>query len=315
MKMSPPKTPKDILKEIQAESLGVSPEDVVFTDLRKKKKKKKKIKKTIESESDDTIISNQEGFSITNMGTEVCSYGDIGKKRRLKQKNSLEEWGAFDFFLFTQKKYINRYGSNWDLNIGGSSLEINRIRDKFYDLFGFCCNLIMRDYIDFFFDNYMDDLIRTEGEFFFNHMRRDKMMCEFYDGYNFPQSFEKYTKSEKLYNKVFITSQEVREAFLIGDTSLVSNYGVVISLNWLIVVKKMSALEATMLVVMACKDMFNKGMINVVQNVTELYSPYPSNIPFKSPQLVMNKIDKNIKLSVEFVDNDKLRFLQRKGDK
>ncbi len=112
-----------------------------------------------------------------------------------------------------------------------------------------------------------------------------------------------------------ITNQEIREAFMIGDTSLVSNYGVVISLNWLIVVKKMSALEATMLVVTACKDMFNRGMINVVQNATEFYSPYPFNIPFKSPQLVMNKIDKNIKLSVEFVDNDKLRFLQRKGDK
>ena len=56
MKMSSPKTPKDILKEIQAESLGVSPDDVIFTDLRKKKKKNKKIKKTIESESIAFII-------------------------------------------------------------------------------------------------------------------------------------------------------------------------------------------------------------------------------------------------------------------
>ena len=146
-------------------------------------------------------------------------------------------------------------------------------------------------------------------------MRRDKMMCEFYDGYDFPQSFAKYTKNEKSCNKSSITSQEVREAFLIGDTSLVSNYGIVISLNWLIVVKKMSPLEATILVVEACREMSDRGMMNVVRDATELYSPYPSNIPFKSPQLVMNKIDKNIKLSVEFVDNDKLRFLQRKGDK
>ena len=315
MKMSPPKTPKDILKEIQAESLGVAPDDIVFTDLRKKKKKKKKIKKTIESESDSTIIDNQEGFSITNMGTEVCSYSDIGSGRKIVKRSNMEEWGAFDFFYYAEKKYINKYSSSWDLNVGGSSVEINRIRDKFYDLFGFCCNLIMRDYIDFFFDNYMDYLIRTEGAFYFIHMRKDKMICEFYDGYDFPQSFANYTKGKKESDKVSITNQEIREAFMIGDTSLVSNYGIVISLNWLIVVKKMSALDATRLIVAACNDMSVRGMINVVQNATEFYSPYPFNIPFKSPQLVMNKIDKNIKLSVEFVDNDKLRFLQRKGDK
>lgn len=308
--MSTFKSPKDILKEIKAESLGISPEDVVFTDFRKKKKKKKNIKKTLESESSSTTIDNQEGFGITDMKVEICGYDQIGKKRRLRDKDSLEEWGAFDFFLFAQKKYIDKYGSSWDLNIGGSSLEINKIRDKFYDLFGFCCNLIMRDYIEFFFDNYMDDIIRMEGTFYFSQMSVEKRMCEFYDGYDFPQSFAEYIECEKVNNKVFITSKEIREAFLIGDMSLISNYGIVISLNWLIVVKKMSSLEAIKLVVTACKDMFNKGMIGVIKSATESYSPYPSDLPFKSPQLVMNKIDPSIKLNVEFNNNDKFRFLQ-----
>lgn len=304
------KKPKDILKEVRGEILGISPDKIVFTDFRKKKKKKKNVKKSVESESLDNTIDNQEGFNITNLEVEVCSYDKIGKKRRLKHKDNLEEWGAFDFFLFAHKKYINKYGNNWDLNIGGSSLEINRIRDKFYDLFGFCCNLIMRDYINFFFNNYMDYIIRTEEVFYFSQMSREKIMCEFYDGYDFPQSFAEYTKNEKSSSKIIVTNKEIRTAFLIGDTSLISNYGIVISLNWLIVVKKMSSLESIKIVIEACRDMSNKGMIDVVKNATELYSPYPFNIPFKSPQLVMNKIDKNIKLNVEFKDNDKLRFLQ-----
>jgi len=304
------KDPKDILKEVKAEILGISSDKVVFTDFRKKKKNKKKTKKTIESESLDSIIDNQEGFNITNLKVEVCSYDKIGKKRRLKHKNNLEEWGAFDFFIFAQKKYIDRYGNNWDLNIGGSSLEINKIRDKFYDLFGFCCNLIMRDYINFFFDNYMDYIIRTEETFYFNYMSREKIMCEFCDGYNFSQSFAEYIKNKKTDNKV-VTNQKINQTFLIGDTSLISNYGIIISLNWLMVIKKMSPLEATKLVVMACKDMSNKGMIDVVKNITEFYSPYPINILFKSPQLVINKINKNIKISVEFSNNDKLKFLQQ----
>ena len=309
--MSIPKNPKDILKEVRAEILGVSSDKITFTDFRNKKKRKKKNKKTIESESANSIIDNQEGFNITNLMAEVCSYDEIGRKKRLKHKNTLEEWGAFDFFLFAQKKYINKYGSSWDLNIGGSSLEINRIRDKFYDLFGFCCNLIMRDYINFFFDNYMDYIIRTEEIFYFNHMSREKIMCEFYDGYDFPQSFAEYTKNKKMNDEVVVTNQKINQTFLIGDTSLISNYGIVISLNWLIIIKKMSPLEATKLVVKACKDMSDKGMIDVVKNITEFYSPYPFNIPFKSPHLVINKIDKNIKVNVKFNDNNKLKFLQQ----
>ncbi len=305
------KDPKDILKEVQADILGVSSDSIKFSNFRDRKKKKKKIKKTIESESDSTIIDNQEGFGITDVYVEFCSYDKINGRRKIVEKNNLEEWGAFDFFYYAQKKYIDRYSSQWDLNVGGSSVEINRIRDKFYDLFGFCCNLIMRDYIDFFFDNYIDTIVRSEGAFYFSQMRKEKMMCEFYDGYDFPQSFLNYTKGEKENDKGSVTNQEIKEAFMIGDTSLISNYGIVISFNWLIVVKKMSSLDATKLVVSACRDMFDKGMVDVIKSATEIYSPYPSNIPFKSPQLVMNKIDRNVKLDVEFGDNDKLVFLQQ----
>lgn len=304
------KDPKDILREVKADIMGVSPDEIVFSDFRDKKKKKKKLKKTIESESGETIIDNSEGFGLTNVEVEVCSYADIGKKRRLRQKNNLEEWGAFDFFLFAEKKYISKYGSRWNLNIGGSSLEINRIRDKFYDLFGFCCNLIMRDYIDFFFDNYIDVIIKSEGAFYFRQMRKEKIICEFYDGYNFSQSFLKYTEGEKTENKDSISNREIKEAYLIGDTSLVSNYGIVISLNWLIRVKKLSATDSTRMVLTACRELKDKGLIEVVKGATEIYSPYPSSIPFKNPQLVMDRIDKNIKLDVEFNDNNKFEFLQ-----
>ena len=305
--------PKNILRDITAETLGVSSDKVTFSNLRNKKKKRKKIKKNIESENNNDTIHNQEGFGIDSVGTEVCSYDKIGKSKTIRDKNSLEEWGAFDFFKYARDKYNHKYSKQWDLNIGGSSLEINRIRDKFYDLFGFCCNLIMRDYIDFFFEYYMDNIIRKKGTFYFNHMRKEEIMCEFYDGYDFSRSFFEYTRNIKKKNKIYITNKEIQEAYLIGDTSLVSNYGIVISLNWLIIVKKMSSREATKLVVEACKELTSKGLIDVIQNATELYSPYPSNLLFKSPQLVINKINKNIKLNVEFKNNDKMKFLQ-KGD-
>lgn len=303
------KDPKDILKEIQADILGVSSDSITFSNFRDRKKRKKKIKKTVKSESDDSIINNSEGFSITDVEVEFCSYDKIGSKKKVVKKSSLEEWGAFDFFYYAERKYVAKYGCSMDLNVGGNGVEINRIRDKFYDLFGFCCNLIMRDYIDFFFSNYIDQVINLDGAFYFRHMRDEKVICEFYDGYNFPQSFLQYSESTKIGNKHLISNKVIKESYMIGDTSLVSNYGIVISLNWLIKIKKISPTDATRMVLAACRDLVNRGMVDVIKSATETYSPYSSLLLFKNPQLIMDRIDKNIKLDVEFDNNNKYEFL------
>jgi len=301
--------PKNTLRKMKADISGVSPDDIEFSNYRDRKKRKKKVKKIVESESNSTILNNAEGFAIENVTVESCSYADIGR-RKLKKKNNLEEWGAFDFFLYAEKIYKNKYSKQWVLHIGGGSLEINRIRNKFYDLFGFCCNLIMRDYIDFFFENYMDQMVDSDSGFYFRQMRNDKIICEFHEGYDFSQSFLQYSESEKQCDKETISNDTIKEAYMISDTSLVSNYGIVISLNWLIKVKKISPTDASRVVLSACRELESKGMIDVVKSATETYSPYPSSLLFKDPQIVMDKIDKNIKLEVEFDDSGKYEFLQ-----
>ncbi len=300
--------PKDVLRQVQADILGVSPDKIKFSDYRQKKRKKK-VEKIVESESNSTTVENEEGFTVENVTVESCSFADIGR-RRLKKKNNLEEWGAFDFFLYAEKKHMDKYGNKWGLNIGGGSLEINRIRNKFYDLFGFCCNLIMRDYIDFFFEHYMDLMVNSDDGFYFSQMRNDKIICEFHDGYDFSQSFLQYSESEKQCDEDTISNKVIKESYLIGDTSLVSNYGIVIALNWLIKVKKISPTEASRMVLAACREFAVKGMIDVVKSATEMYSPYPSSLLFKDPQMVIDKIDENIKIDVEFNDNSKYEFLQ-----
>ena len=103
------KDAEDILKEIRADMKGVSPNDIQFKDLRSKKKKVKKNKKKIENKKNVAMIDNQEGFSISETETEFCSYKDISSKGKLKSKNSLEEWGAYDFFRFAHRLYLKKY--------------------------------------------------------------------------------------------------------------------------------------------------------------------------------------------------------------
>ena len=60
-------------------------------------------------------------------------------------------------------------------------------------------------------------------------------------------------------------------------------------------------------------EMNSKHLIDIVQSATEIYSPYPSNLLFISPQLIFDKIDSDIRLDVNFNKNNKMKFLQ-KGD-
>ncbi len=306
---------KDILRNMKAEMEGVLPKDIQFNDLRKKKKNFKKVKKVVENKNNYGIMDNYEGFGVAGAETQFCSYKDISKKKRkTKEKSNLEEWGPFDFFRFAHKLYINKYKTDWNLNIGGSSLEVNRIKDKFIDIFGFCCNLIIRDYIVFFFESHIDDFVKSSNGFYFSQMRRDDIITIFKETYNFQERFIDYISKEKQKNKKYnVTKEEMEKSYIMGDMTLIGNYGIVLSLNWLLQVKRKPKREAIKIVVDACKDMYKKNMIDIIKKSTEIYSPYPSDFVFKSPQLVFNKINSSIYINVEFNNNDKFKFLQ-KGD-
>ncbi len=307
------KSAKDILRDMKADMDGVDPKDIQFKDLRKKNCKKKKIEKNDESESENDIISNDEGFTLIGAGTTYCDYRDIGKKNQLKKKNSLDEWGPFDFFRFAHKLYLKKYKVEWNLNIGGSSLEINRIKDQLIDVFGYCCNLIMYDYIIYFFEHHIDDF-KSRGGFYFSQMRKEWVVSGFKDSYNFRERFVHYMTQKKQENKKYkLTNDEIQKSYDTGDENLVGNYGVVIALNWLLKIKKKSKKEAIKIVINACLEMYKKSMIDIVVSATEVYSPYPSNFAFTSPQLIFEKIDTDIEVDVNFNKNNKMEFLQ-KGD-
>lgn len=307
------KDAEDILRDIKADIEGVDPKDIQFKDLRKSERKKKKIEKNNESESESDIICNDEGFTLSSTGTKYCDYRDIAKKGRLRKKHSLDEWGAFDFVRFAHKLYLKKYRTDWDLKIGGSSLEINRIKDRLVDVFGYCCNLMMYDYIVYFFDYHINDF-EQKGGFYFSQLRKDWVILAFKETYNFRERFVNYMTAKKQKNKKYkLTKDEIQKSYDASDANLVGNYGVVIALNWLLKIKKINKKEAIKIVVDACIAMNKKNMIDIIVSATEIYSPYPSNLAFISPQLIFDKIDNDIVLNVDFNKNNKMKFLQ-KGD-
>lgn len=287
-------------------------EDIEFEDIRKaKRRKNKKEDILIESEKKDVIISNKEGLEIIeNKYPNYIGFNEIKSKKGwvYKKKENIDEWNTFDFFEYTRKLYIKKYNKDWELNRYGNSFEIKKIFTVLEKKFGKVDNLLLYDYIIFFFENHIDDFMLKNNSFYFSYLHKRKdVLKSFYNNYEYKRNYKK--------SEIEISNISLERTYLLSDAALVCNYGVVISLNWFITKKKLDEDEALKLVIGICKKINNKNMMSTVIKSTELYSPYPEKLKFKEPEKILNKIDKNLKVNVEFnkSEKNKLDFLVGKS--
>ncbi len=174
--------------------------DIEFENARSPKKRKKK-NILIESEKiDDNIINdNKEGLQITGKFPSYVRFKEINKSRgyKYKKKENIDEWNTFDFFEFARRLYIKKYNKDWILNRGGNSLEIKKIFTELEKKFKIVNNLLMYDYIIYFFERHINDFIRKKGEFYFSHMKRKDVLKSFYNSYDYRTNLRKSKKSRK----------------------------------------------------------------------------------------------------------------------
>ena len=89
-------------------------------------------------------------------GTRSISFDEIeGSNKRQKRKrwgdDEIEKWTGYDFTCLLHECYISKTGSDWNLNWLPVNNSVLRIKDRLLDLFGLCDNILLRDYIYFFF--------------------------------------------------------------------------------------------------------------------------------------------------------------------
>jgi hypothetical protein len=300
---------EDLLKSVIAKIEGKKEDEVVLKDLSSSKKGPKKKSDVIKDSSSITLDSG-EGLQITNVGTQYEDWRNIKSKKQYKTKNNIEEWGACDFFYFAKQLYQDKYHESWNLRVGGCSVEINKIRDKLSDICGFVSNLMMKDYIVFFFKNDID-YYKKNGGFYFAQMRYDRHIAYFIDHYDYGNSFASHVKKEKTDNlkTCSVNQEDIAKSYKVGDTTLLCSYGIVIALNWLVLNKKLSQEQAVKLVEETGLMLKANGLLSVVKNATEMYSPYPLWFPIRDIQSIVSKMGYNSTFNVKFVDGKFEQFI------
>ncbi len=244
------------------------------------------------------------------------TFKEIKKSREYKKRDNIEEWIPTDFVLLAYNKYYELTGKKLQQNILPNAMEINKIFEYLYNIFGFQPNLMMRDYITFFFEKHAKSIIRKEGEFYFNHLRRKHIIEDFYNNYNYNKSLhrEKLNESEK--NNIRLIEKDIESTYSLNEDNVVYEYGIIIAINWFSIKCNHSNKQAISMVYDICKKMVKKNIFETVKKKTELYSPYPKYLNHIDINKFLKLIDCKILIDIDFISDksidDKFLFLKSK---
>ena len=307
---------KDILKSVIADISGKEVDDIEMIDIKNKKVKNKKRK--IKTNSKETSYSNKEGLNLDVSDASVVDWKDIKSSRKyFKKKDSLDEWTTFDFFNYTSEVYerIFKKDGFWNLRRGGASLELNKIADLLEDNFGFKTNLMIRDYIDFFFKYFAKKYKSKNNNFYFSQLRKDEVIKSFVDSYNFEESFRRFSdQKENNYKCIYV--KDINASYKNGMFYFLLSYGIIIPFNWLLFNKKMNKKDVIKSIMLNLNKAKEENVLDVVLKKTQLYSPYPEWFVFKKIDYLLKSIGEVQKFNIDFVsssDIDKRYKFMKKG--
>ena len=296
--------------------MSMSSEELIRNAIGKKQNPStpKKKKKTQRKKTEGIDIFSDSGKS------KQIEFKDIKSPRSRSIRNRirhlpLSEWVSVDFVYYTASLYKERYGRDWELNVSGSCAQVVGVKDFIVDHFGFCDNVILRDYLRFFFENHSDYFMQHSKMFYFSYLKKPFIMQKFVDAYDYDESCRKelsdidFTESSKK-KYTCIAKDDVESSQLLSDQRLVTDYGVIISVNWLLS-KGLSLTDACSMISDACVDLYKRGLISNVAKATERFSPYPDWLAYRDATSILNNAGYSGSVIVTYKsDLDRFLFLK-----
>jgi len=243
--------------------------------------------------------------------SEIKSNSKIHNQRKSKD---ILNWNGVDFASYVKDKYYIKYGKSLELNLTSSANEIQKLKDEILEIFGYINNVLVKMYLDFFIQRYMDQKI-TKTPFYFTQLKDKKYIKSFYifcrDNIGY-----KIDKQIIVSKTKDINESNLENSFYLHKIVLVREYGIILTINWLIINKKYSRKDALEMILYTCLDSYKNGILKDIIDVTENLSPYPKQFVFKEIDKVnkylTKKTGQEIAIKVLFSENNKFNFIRSK---
>lgn len=261
---------------------------------------KQSAKKAAEA-TDDKITISYSNKSHTIKSIDVSKIGG-SKKRNLYQRKPMDEiknWTFLDFGIYFCERYYEVCSMQEHLNRVAIIQYFPRIHDAIVFKIGFCDEIVLKDYLDHFVENWINFLVpKSKRGFMLRMFVDEKVLDNFADVYDYELSKKRYEempkieKVEKPMTNIQITHTDMQLELDISLDNLLLSYGLLSSLNWLVMKKGLEIGKAVKRIVDVLGKYKNKPEFEVIMNATKKYNPYPSWFVVTKLDKIVDAIDK-----------------------
>ncbi|HUU86590.1 MAG TPA: hypothetical protein VMX17_02405 [Candidatus Glassbacteria bacterium] len=228
---------------------------------------------------------------------------DIKNSHSWKLRDDLSDWKNSDFTIYFIQQFRKSINEEWSVDRVAMILYFGRIFDKISEVFGFCDNIVLKDYVDFFLKEWAMYYWKKKGNFTLWYLRDDKPLKDFIGKYDYNDSFNKYVVSKNSHkkneSKKEISKKKIEQCYLAGGESLILEYGLLIPVNWLVKYKNYTIEQANSYIIGAFGFFYSNSNWSKVVSKTEFFNPYPESFVIRDCDIIFQKfnVDTNLKLT------------------
>ncbi|MFA5598969.1 MAG: hypothetical protein WDA06_00095 [Phenylobacterium sp.] len=252
--------------------------------------------------------------SLTSPVSDELAFAQI-KNRKVKQykcKDNIEDWNNKDFANFIFGHFRTVIGQDWKVNPIGVVTYMNRIKEMLFKITGDCSNKTLRDYINYYFKYHFKIDYTKKNEFYLQNLRNDQTISQF------GQIKDSHSSELKQYTD--ITLEQLNKNYLLGNDILLIKYGFILTINYLLAIKKLEIERVLNTVFYQQKDILRDStMLKLIIDKTNELSPCSENLDFKNIDYLNKKIgyvvgnDNHLSINVVFSEVELGNFLTRKN--
>ena len=282
-----------------------SSKDIILSSLKGVAKTNK------QSSSVVATIQKQSVFKKKN--AKVVQYKDIKSNDSWRIKINLFDWNNRDFALYILNSYSNRYKDKYQANIVGVVTYMGWIKKQVHNVMGFCDNVVLKDYIDFFFRKWSDFFkSRQKGVWHLQYLRKSQAIKQFVTQYSYQNRMKYYNDALGKYG---ISQIDLNSEFNSnGLQAFIIQYGIVTAVNYLVMSKNKQVVDGVKQVARCVVGIYAKNVsdYNKLRTRTFTYSPYPQKFIVKNFNKLFEAIDERTKDpifgQIKFKDSQKWNF-------
>lgn len=254
------------------------------------------IKETVKSKTTVKIgpESQKSGWGIVS----------VSNKLGYHNKPDPNQWNQNDLQWYLKNRYADKYGVTLNIPIASGHNWIGTIKFAMSKKFDGQDppNSVIKDYFDYCLDKHADEIIRSEGQFSLYKLTKAKYILDYLDRRgveNNPQPIPAIKPVEASVESINLSIQDLTTAYRINSQYMVMNYGIVIPINYLMLVKGKTVDEAIAYVQAAMTKLAAKGPMEMGAAIeaTNKFQPYPKWLKF----IDANKI---VKMTLAFSDDN-----------